>query len=66
MAGRNTMLNSLTDEELLRHFHAEHDPLTATPIADELAKRFEKLLNDLGAIREGLAKVREDLESLTA
>jgi predicted hydrolase (HD superfamily) len=46
MADHNTLLNSLDDEELLRHFHAEHDPLTSTPITDELAKRFEKLLDE--------------------
>lgn len=45
MPDHNTLLNSLTDEELLRHFEAEHDPLTSTPITDELAKRFGALLD---------------------
>jgi hypothetical protein len=60
MADHNTLLNSLTDEELLRHFHAQHDPLTSTPITDELAKRFEALL-DLHDANERVLAAFDDL-----
>lgn len=59
MTNHNTLLNSLSDEELLRHFHAEHDPLTATPIADELAKRFEVLLDSLETLKPWVEVVEE-------
>lgn len=39
------ILSALTDEELLRHYHAEHCPLTSTPLADELARRFATLVD---------------------
>ena len=55
----NTLLNILTDEELLSHFHAQHDPLTSTPIADELAKRFEELTNQY----RNLVKEARDLST---
>jgi len=58
----NTLLNILTDEELLSHFHAQHDPLTSTPIADELAKRFEELVELTNQYRN-LVKEARDLST---
>lgn len=63
MTSHNTLLNSLTDEELLRHFHAQHDPLTSTPITDELAKRFEKLVD---MERNELVTVLDEFEITSA
>lgn len=62
MADHNTLLNNLSDDELLRHFHAQHDPLTSTPITDELAKRFEALV-DLTNEYRSLVKKAGDLST---
>lgn len=65
MADHNTLLVNLDNEELLRHFHAQHDPLTTTPIADELAKRFEKLLTTIDAVRASIEDVRTTLDNIS-
>lgn len=63
MADHNTLLNNLSDDELLRHFNAQHDPLTSTPITDELAKRFEKLVD---MERSELVTVLDEFEITSA
>lgn len=56
--------NHLTDEELLRQVHNEHNPLTTTDLETELASRFRSLLDEQAANRP-LVDVIEDFSDQT-
>jgi hypothetical protein len=44
------LLSSLTDDELLRHAHAQFDPITGTDLEQELLKRFAALVDELDGL----------------
>lgn len=61
------LLTALTDDELLRHAWAQHDPLTGTELEAELLRRFEVIthtLVDLDPVTEAVDKSSFELEDM--